>query len=477
MSTSFPPFIHMFSTAWFRLSVCAWLLSVCASVAAAQDAAAPATLYRVFLRDGSTVVSYGEYARVGDRVVVSLPLGGTEASPELQLLSLPADAVDWEQTDAYAESARATRYAQTRGPDDFALLNEAVSRALTDIALTQDPQRKIAMAAEARQNVTKWAAEHFAYRAKNVGELAGLFDAVIAEARSSGGMPNFDLSLVANMAEPPSVPLLPLPTPQESVEQALRAASLAPDAAERTSLLRSISKVLGTIDRSAAWAEPLRIRVDMALAAETRTDNAYNALIHDTLRLADRYARAADVSGVERVVRRVLREDDRLGQRRPNEMASALAALDARLDAARRLRLARDSFAARVEVLRAYQAAIAEPVAAMRASRAALDEIQRLAGPSRARLLTVTARTTAAMTQLRAAVVPAEAAPAHDLLRNALMLAGRAADGRLKAIASGDMHLAWEASSAAAGAMMLFGRAAEALKELSANIPRPPGMS
>jgi hypothetical protein len=39
------------------------------------------------------------------------------------------------------------------------------------------------------------------------------------------------------------------------------------------------------------------------------------------------------------------------------------------------------------------------------------------------------------------------------------------------------MHLAWEASSAAAGAMMLFGRAAEALKELSANIPRPPGMS
>jgi hypothetical protein len=186
MSTSFPPFIHMFSTARFRVPFCVLLLSALASVARAQGG--DATLYRVFLNDGSTVVSYGEFARVGDRVVVSLPLGGSDSSPELQLLSLPADAVDWDKTDAYAESARAARYAQTRGPEEFALLNEAVSRALTDIALTPDPQRKIAMATEARQNVTKWAAEHFAYRAKNVAELAGLFDAVIAEARSAAGI-------------------------------------------------------------------------------------------------------------------------------------------------------------------------------------------------------------------------------------------------------------------------------------------------
>src|SRR4051812_32691986 len=153
MSTSFPPFIHMFSTGRFRLAVYAVLLSVYAASAVVVSASAQApdaTLYRIFLHDGSTIVSYGEFARVADRVVVSLPLGGTDEAPGLQLLSLPADAIDWEKTDAYAESVRATRYAQTRGPDDFAMLNEAVSRALGDIAMTPVPERKVAMAVEAR---------------------------------------------------------------------------------------------------------------------------------------------------------------------------------------------------------------------------------------------------------------------------------------------------------------------------------------
>ena len=34
-----------------------------------------ATLFRVFLNNGTAVVSYGEYARVGDRVVFSMPHG------------------------------------------------------------------------------------------------------------------------------------------------------------------------------------------------------------------------------------------------------------------------------------------------------------------------------------------------------------------------------------------------------------------
>ena len=182
----------MFSTGWFRLSVCASLLALCATAANGQTN--DHTLYRVFLRDGSTIVSYGEFARVGDRVVVSLPLGGSEDTPDLQLLSLPSDAVDWEKTEAYADSVRATRYAQTRGPDEFAQLSNAVTVALNDIATSADPQRKIAMAAEARQNVMQWAAEHYGYRAKDVAEMAGLFDKAIAESR---GASNFDLSLMA----------------------------------------------------------------------------------------------------------------------------------------------------------------------------------------------------------------------------------------------------------------------------------------
>ena len=73
----------------------------------------------------STLVSYGEFARVADRVVLSLPLGGTPAAPRLQLLSIPATSVDWDRTDAYAEAARAARFAATRGPDQYALLQQA----------------------------------------------------------------------------------------------------------------------------------------------------------------------------------------------------------------------------------------------------------------------------------------------------------------------------------------------------------------
>src|SRR5436190_550904 len=82
----------------------------------------------------------------------------------------------------------------------FAMLSGAVSTALTDIALTRDPARKIAMATEARQNVTRWVAEHYGYRAEEVARMAGLFDDVVSETRAASGVKNFDLSLIANLA-------------------------------------------------------------------------------------------------------------------------------------------------------------------------------------------------------------------------------------------------------------------------------------
>jgi len=103
MSTSFPPFIHMFSTGWFyRLAAVLFLLG-CAGELQAQTAP-DTTLYRVFLRDGSTILSYGEYARVADRVIMSLQVG-----TEQHMLSIPSDTVDWERTDAYAESSPAVK--------------------------------------------------------------------------------------------------------------------------------------------------------------------------------------------------------------------------------------------------------------------------------------------------------------------------------------------------------------------------------
>jgi hypothetical protein len=368
----------MFSTGRFRRALAMAFLLSAPVFAGAQDAAEP-SLYRVFLRDGTNVVSYGEYARVADRVVLSLPIGTA-----LQLLSIPAESVDWERTDAYSDSVRATKYAATRGPDDLALLGQAVSRALNEISLTPDPNRRVAMAVEARQNVTRWAAEHFGYQAQRVADMAMLFDDVIAETQKQAGLKNVELSLVANMAAPPSVPLLPPPSFREGIEQALGAAMLSPDASERTSLLRSIQTVLSTAgavgDASvASWATPLNARASAALAVEERATEGYARLTRTMLQSAQRYSTVADVTGVERVIRRTLAEDDRMGQRRPQEMASLLAMLDTHLDGARRLRLARDNWVARAEAVQKFRTSMAQPLELMRLSRASLDEVRRRA--------------------------------------------------------------------------------------------------
>lgn len=434
---------------------------------AGQAVADQATLFRVFLRDGSTLVSYGEYARVADRVIVTLPLGATTvAAPDLEILSIPADTVDWEKTDAYADSARAARYAATTGPNDFALLNDAVTIALNEIAQAGEPARKVAMALQARQNVTKWASEHYGYRAADVARLATLFDAVIAETRRASGEANVDMSLVASLAAPPDAPLFPTPSAQETVEQALRAVTLAPDATERTSLLAAIERTLAGSAANEAWAMPLRTRVIAALEMERSTDRAYAALTHDALNAANRSAAIGDVTAVERAIRTLLKQDDKLGQRRPQEMAAVLATLDARLAAARQERLARDNRAARAAVLAQYRRAIAEPLSIMRRERAALDEIRRLAGPAPAQLSDLAFAVKRAQRLLDKITVPDEVTAAHSLLKNAVQLAARAAEGRQQAVLTRSMQTAQEASSAAAGALMLFDKATTDLRIL-----------
>ena len=87
-----------------------------------------AALFRVFLKDGSSLVSYGELARVDDRVVFSMPTSASPRTPQLHLVTISADRVDWDRTTRYAESARATRYIGTRAEADYAQLTDTTSR-------------------------------------------------------------------------------------------------------------------------------------------------------------------------------------------------------------------------------------------------------------------------------------------------------------------------------------------------------------
>src|SRR3954471_19939744 len=165
--------------------------------------AADSVLYRLFLQDGTTVISYGEFARVAGRVVLSIPIGEPSQSPALELISIPETSVDWLRTDRYSQSVRAKRYGETRGETDFTLLSARVTEALNQIALAPDPAQRLAMAVEARGNLARWPYENFGYRGTDVAELVAMLDQVISDLRVAAGQSKWDLSLVANIAMPP----------------------------------------------------------------------------------------------------------------------------------------------------------------------------------------------------------------------------------------------------------------------------------
>jgi hypothetical protein len=69
--------------------------------------APPGSTFRVFLRTGEPLPSYGEAAIVGDRVVFTLLVGGeSDLRRRFQLVDLAADDVDLDRTVAYATAVR-----------------------------------------------------------------------------------------------------------------------------------------------------------------------------------------------------------------------------------------------------------------------------------------------------------------------------------------------------------------------------------
>src|SRR6266513_3416297 len=108
------------------------LLVACSTPAGAAD---DVTLLRVFLLDGSALVSYGEPARIGDRVVFSMPTAATP-NPPLHLMDLAAAGIDWDRTNRYADAARAAHYISTQAEFDYSALSARMTQALDQLAQT-----------------------------------------------------------------------------------------------------------------------------------------------------------------------------------------------------------------------------------------------------------------------------------------------------------------------------------------------------
>lgn len=433
----------------------------------AGASAADAVLYRIFLRDGSTVVSYGEFARVADRVVFSIPMGDDPAAPSLQLVSIPEATVDWEKTDRYAEAARSRRYAETRGEADFTLLSSEVARVLNEVALTDDPARRVALADYARKQLAQWPLVNYGYRASDVAQLSGLLDELVSDLRAAAGHSRFDLSLVANTIPPAYVPLLPGPGLRESIEQAFTVAGVTPEPAERASLFRAILKTLEPQPDDVAWVSAIRARAVAELSAEQRTDERYKEMTSRSIDTAAKRAKKADIRSIEFLIRDVLAADASLGHRRPRETAALLAALDGHLTEARRLRLATDAWKLRAPVLRTYRRDSGNAVNQLQRSKKWLEEIRQLAGPSQRSLDRLAERLVRGRRELQGLKPPPEFQAAHDMLDAACQMAARAGASRRAAVSANDMNLAWQASSAAAGALMLLDRALADLDRLS----------
>jgi hypothetical protein len=429
-------------------------------------AASDATLFRLFLTDGTVVVSYGEFVRVDDRVIFSMPAGGSVDDPRLQVVTLEAALIDWPRTDRYAASARYQRYAETRGEEDFQLLSNEVARVLNDIALSTDRQRALEIAEQARRTLAEWPRAHYGYRQDDVREIVGLLDEAINSLRGQAGRTSFELSLVATAPVAELEPVYGMPSPAEQLDQLLHLAGVMDRASERVALLQSAAALvvesgaaIGSVDTAG-----LRRFIEARIGEEAAIDARYARLSQRLMANARRAAAQARVADVERVLNQIAREDARLGNRRPEVIQSLHSSLQQELDAARRLRLRRDQWVVRRSLYRAYQRDVGTYILQLAKAEPWLEAIRRLDGPAPSTLLTLRGRLDGGTERLDRLFVPDELRTTHELLIGAWRFAQNAVNVRYDAVVAANVGAAWEASSAAAGALMLFARVQEEIR-------------
>jgi hypothetical protein len=464
------------SVAGGTLALCLFSLHAGAQPAAPASPVAPATsastvaadaaFFRVFLKDGTSLVSYGEVARVGDRIVFSMPTTTAGADPDLQLVNLPADRVDWDHTTKYAESARASRYLATQAAADYVQVSNEVAQALNGVAGAGDPAKRLALVEKARTTLAAWPAAHFNYKQDEIKQMLGMLDEAIADLRAAAGLGRFDLTFVTGPNVPvPNEPLLPRPTPKEEIEGVLTAAKLTDSSAERSSLL---SAALDGIQKNSDqlpsdWAAATTAATVAIIAKEETTDHAYQSLTTTMLSLAKARTKAADVRGLQRLIDQIHARDQAMGGKRPESVQSLVDSVEAQLDVARRLQLLRDQWALRAADYRKYRLSILTSLNRFAELKTSLENIKALSGSSPFALSNIERTDAAIRRNLEATKPPDELQETHSLLSSAVEMADAAAHIRREAALTASITRAWDASAAAAGALMLVARARDEL--------------
>ncbi|HWB29786.1 MAG TPA: hypothetical protein VG736_04725 [Vicinamibacterales bacterium] len=403
-------------------------------------------IYRVFLKTREALPSYGEPAVVGDRVVFNLIVGAPGNSQTMQLVNLPATRVDLPRTLRYQETKRAAFYGATLGEAEYAAMTAEVARALDQLSTVSDPQKRLALAEEARRRLIEWSDAHFRYRASDIRELAGMFDDVINQLRLAAGQPALTFDLVAG--PPARERLLPAPTRRQSVTLALAAARTADIPEERIGILR--------LAEAPAKAESPQLgrTVTARLAAEVRAGSAYAALTAALLSRADAARRRGDVAAVQRLQQELARRDRSLGRQRPLEVKALATQLQETLQATKAFRRALDDYTRQRTSIRAYNTRIRPILSGIAASTPMLNAVRELHPATRRQLSSTELRLRSLQQRTQALRPPRSLAATHATLISAIRMAREALtrrqlDGTSRPLRQGP------ASSAAAGALLL----------------------
>jgi hypothetical protein len=181
---------------------------------------------------------------------------------------------------------------------------------------------------------------------------------------------------------------------------------------------------------------------------------------------ARRHAAGARIGEVQRVLDRIPRDDARLGRKRPDVVEALRLSVQSQVDAARHLRLLRDRWAIRRSLYAEYQRSVGGQLLQLVKAQPALEAIRRLDGPPPDVLLTLQSRLQGGAEQMERMRPPVDLRAVHDLLLGAWRFAENAVQGRYEAARTGSVPGAWEASSSAAGALLLLSRAQQELRAL-----------
>lgn len=444
------------------------ILAVVACLVAASrpaGAAGEVTLFRLYLLDGTTLTSYGEFARVADSVIFSMPVGGRPEEPRIQVTTVKAELVDWPRTDRYSASARYQRYAESRGEEDFRILSNEVALALNDIALSSNRQQALTLAEGVRRTVADWPRMHYGYRQNDVREIVAVLDQAISSLRAAQGATAFELSLVA-MAEAPELePVAGMPNTRQQLDEMFHVASIS-KGAERIAVLQSALTLINEAAPTLSDAAALKRSTETQIRQELTTDRKYAALTQKFVTQAKTQAARAGISDIQRLITRVPKEDAKLGGQRPEVVQALNTTLQSQLFAARRLRLQRDQWLLRQSAYREYQRSVGSSLRLLVKSQGSLDAIRTLEGPAPDQLVVLRQQLSGGAERLQRMRTPDYLRSTHELLVGAWRFAENATRARYDAIEGANAAAAWEASSAAAGALMMLSRVQAEIRSL-----------